>query len=196
MSFLLWHRAGDTRIAGSHRVLRAAEVPLLREAQALRDALEALHAQAEARIAAAARVAAEDGHAEGFAAGFREGEQRVLETIAALQHRAGEEREHLRNEIGALALQVVRKMLGGFAEPELLVALADTATREVLPAPPLAIVVALGAGAALRERFPALEVREDASAPAGSCRIETAHGSLDVSIDAQLGRLAQNWRVT
>ena len=42
-TFLLWHRQGDVRIAATRRVLRAAEVPLLADAQTLRDRLEQLY---------------------------------------------------------------------------------------------------------------------------------------------------------
>jgi flagellar biosynthesis/type III secretory pathway protein FliH len=36
-------------------------------------------------------------------------------------------------------------------------------------------------------------VREDASCALDTCRLETEHGSVDVSLDVQLARLAEAW---
>ena len=45
-------------------------------------------------------------------------------------------------------------------------------------------------GAALR-----CEVRGDAACDPDTCRLETEHGTVDASVDAQLARLAQAWGV-
>lgn len=194
MSWLLWHRRGDTRVAGSRLVLRAAEVPLLRDAQALRDALEQRLADEESRITAAAAEARDAAFAGGLAAGRAESERQLLDTVARLDQAAVEERERMRNQVGALALQVVRKMLGPFAGPDLLVALAESATNELLPAPPMACTVHPDRVEALRGRL-RCDVRADPSFAPDACRLETEHGSIEVSLDAQLGRLADAWGV-
>jgi len=199
-TFLLWHRQGDVRIAATRRVLRAAEVPLLADAQMLRDHLEQLcrtHAQHVAEAAAQAR---QDGHALGVADGRRELAERLSARLVSLAEASACERERMRNEVGALALQVVRKLLGQFAEESVLVALADAAAADVLPAQPLALVVHPERCIAVRERLAArpaaalrCEVRSDASLALDGCRLETEHGSVDVSLESQLARLAAAW---
>lgn len=203
MSFLLWQRAGERRIASPRLVMRAAEVPLLAQAQALRDALEGQHAEGEARIAAAAEAAREAGQSFGLEQGRQQAQQELAACVALLTQQAAQERERLRHEVGALALQVVRKLAGHIAPDELLFALADTAAREALPAPPVALVVHPDRVDAVRERMAhvapeagalQVEVRGDAAAAPGTCRLETPYGSVDASLDAQLARLEAAWQ--
>lgn len=206
MSYLLWQRSTDTRIASSRLVLRAAEVPVLGDALALRDELERLRREQAQIVAEACREARERGHAEGAALGRREAHERLATNLATLAQHSAEDRERLRNEIGALALQVVRKLLGRFADDAVLVALADTAAAEVLPAPVVAVVVHPDRVDAVRTRLAAgrgtdtapglaCEVRGDAACPIDACRLETGHGSVDVALEAQLARLEAAWAV-
>lgn len=206
MSYLLWQRSTDTRIASSRLVLRAAEVPVLGDALALRDELERLRREQAQIVAEACREARERGHAEGAALGRREAHERLATNLATLAQHSAEDRERLRNEIGALALQVVRKLLGRFADDAVLVALADTAAAEVLPAPVVAVVVHPDRVDAVRTRLAAgrgtdtaaglaCEVRGDAACPIDACRLETGHGSVDVALEAQLARLEAVWAV-
>lgn len=205
MTYLLWQRSTDTRIASSRLVLRAAEVPVLGDALALRDELERLRREQEQLVAEACREARAQGHAEGAALGRREAHERLATNLTTLAQDSAAERERLRNEIGALALQVVRKLLGRFADDEVLVALADTATAEVLPAPVLALVVHPDRVEPVRSRLAAArgpaaapgldcEVRGDAACTIDACRLETGHGSVDVALEAQLARLEAAWR--
>ena len=209
MSYLMWQRSGAVRIASPRFVLRAAEVPLLHDAHALCDALERLHDGEEQRIVAVAAEARERGYAEGHEQGRRESAEKLAATLVALAHASEIERERLRNDTGALALQVVRKLLGHFADDAVLVALAATATDDMLPAQPLALVVHPDRCSAVRERLaasattpagsaPALrcEVRGDPSCAPDACRLETEHGSVDASLEAQLARLAAAWGTT
>ena len=201
MSFLWWQRGGDARIASDRLVLRAAEVPLLQHAMALRDTLERRRDDQGQALAQAIA----DGRAQGHADGLAEGRAAaVLELDSTVQRLAAEsqaERECLRNDIAALALQVVRKLLGQFAADEVLLALAATAAADLLPGATPALVVHPQHADALRTRLDAaaaeggapFAVREDAQAALGACRLETEHGSVDVSLDAQLNRLAEAW---
>lgn len=199
-TFLLWQRQGDVRIAATRRVLRAAEVPLLTDAQALRDRLDELcRAQAQ-YVAEAAAQARHDGHAQGVAAGHREVADRQAVALSALADASAREREQMRNEVGTLALQVVRKLLGQFADESVLVALAAAAAADVLPAQTLTLVVHPDRCDTVREQLAAgtvatlrCEVRADPSIARSGCRLETEHGSVDVSLDAQLARLAAAW---
>jgi flagellar biosynthesis/type III secretory pathway protein FliH len=207
MSFLLWHGRGEARIASPRLVLRAAEVPLLQHAQALRDELaRLLDAEAE-RIEAAGHASREQGRAQGREQGLREAGDTLAATLVSLAESAARERESLRGEIGALALQVVRKLLGDFADEVLLVALAETAARETLPAQQMSLVVHPDLRDAVRERLSRsaaqggaeaglrCEVRGDPSCARDACRIETEHGRVDATLEAQLARLAEAWGV-
>ncbi len=213
MSFLLWQRDGNAGIASPRVVLRAEEVPLLAHAQQLCDALEGLHNEQSQRVAQASSDAREQGHAQGREEGRREACEQSAQTLASLATVSALERERLRGEIGALALQVVRKLLGHFADDEVLAALAGTAANDMLPTRPLALVVHPDLCHAVRERLSAnvvatpghtldhrpslrCEVRGDASCARDTCRIETEHGSVDASLEAQLARLAGVWGLT
>jgi len=203
MSYLLWQRSGDVRIASPRLVLRAAEVPLLGDAQALRDTLERLRSEQEGIVAAAAAQARERGHAQGVEAGRREAVEQVAATLTLLAQASAEELDRLRGEVGALALQVVRKLLGQVAEDAVLAALAATAARDLLGTQPLALVVHPELCQPVRERLaaaqddgpPALrcEVRGDPACARDACRIETEHGSVEASLEAQLARLEAAW---
>jgi type III secretion protein L len=197
MSFMWWQRAGDARIASDRLVLRAAEVPLLQHALALRDTLER---RRDEQVQAIMDAIAE-GHAAGLAEGRAAAAQELAETLQRLASESHAERERLRADTAALALQVVRKLLGQFADDELLLALAATAAAELLPGAPPALVVHPQQADAVRARLAAaageggapFTVREDASCALDTCRLETEHGSVDVSLDVQLARLAEAW---
>lgn len=209
MSFLLWHNRGAARIASPRLVLRAAEVPLLQRSHELREQLERMLRDEAERIAATAREAAQQAHNLGREHGLREGRETMAATLTTLAQSAAREHERLRGDVGALALQVVRKLLGNFAEDALLAGLADTAAQEALPTQQMTLVVHPDLRDAVQARLSALagqggedagalrcEVRGDAACERTACRIETEHGSVDASLDTQLARLAQAWGVT
>lgn len=205
MSFLLWNRGNDARIASPRLVLRAAEVPLLNRANELCAELETLKSQAQRQIETATQAASEQARTQGFEQGQRE-------ALAVIQHALAQsdarERDRLRGEIAGLALQVVRKLMSSFAVNEQLAALALTAARDVVPAQSLVLVVHPDLCDSVRQKLssgptsvpvdaPALriEVRGDAACARDACRIETEHGSVDASLETQLARLATAWVV-
>jgi len=197
MSYLLWSRDGQARIASPRLVLRAAEVPLLRDAQALRDALEALHGEQQARVDAACADGRASGHAQGLADGKRDAAEQVATTLTRLAGSSAQERDRLRGEVGALALQVVRKLLGSFAPDEVLAALAATAARDLLATQPVALVVHPDQVDAVAQRLAdalGCEVRGDPALAPDACRLETEHGAVDASLSAQLERLETAWQ--
>ena len=208
MSFLLWQRHGDLRIASTRRVLRAAEVPLLAEAQQLRDSVLELERSQQARVQAASDAARAEGFAQGLAEGRAAARDDIASQINALAAHAARQHEALREQTAALALQVARKLIGSFATPEQLVALACTAARDVMPAHGLTLVVHPDATDAVRARLaalaqapdaasdlPAFDVRADDCCEPDTCRLETELGTIDASLDAQLTRLASAWSV-
>jgi flagellar biosynthesis/type III secretory pathway protein FliH len=202
MSYLLWHRDGPVRIASRRLVLRAAEVPLLADALALREALQRSHGEQQALVAEEVARGHARGLAQGLEAGRREAAETVADTLTTLATSMAEERARLRAEVGALALQVVRKLLGRFDDDQVLAALAATAANDLLGCHPVALVVHPDLCAPVRERLAAIasnplglrcEVRGDPSAARDSCRLETEHGSVDASLQAQLARLEAAW---
>jgi flagellar biosynthesis/type III secretory pathway protein FliH len=200
MSFLWWQRVGDARIASDRLVLRAAEVPLLQHALALRDTLERRRDEQVQAITDAIAAGRAEGHAAGLAEGRRAAAQDLADSLQRLAAESQAERERLRADTAALALQVVRKLLGNFADDAVLLALAATAAADLLPGAPPALVVHPQQADALRERLAAageggamFTMREDTSCAVDACRLETEHGSVDVSLDVQLARLAEAW---
>ncbi len=204
MSYLLWQRERNLGIASKRVVLRAHEVPLLEDALVLRDRLEQLFDEQAQRVAAATEEARAEARVLGHEEGWREARDELAARLAALAQQAARERERLRGDIAALALEVVRKLMGRFADEALLAGLADTAAREMLPAPALTLIVHPDRCDAVRERLahaaddasePRFDVRGDPACAPDTCRIETEYGSVDASLEAQLERLAAAWGV-
>lgn len=200
MSWLLWQADGATRIASPRLVLRAAEVPVLQDAQRLCAELAELQRHEAQRIAAVLETARAEGQARGLEEGRLAARDEVAATLRQLAQAAAQERERLRRDTGVLALQVVRKLLGRLAADEVLAALAETAAAEVLPAQPLVLAVHPDQAEAVRARLAArgaqsleIEVRGDAACAPDGCRLETEHGCIDASLEAQLARLEQAW---
>jgi flagellar biosynthesis/type III secretory pathway protein FliH len=200
MSWLLWQAQGNTRIASTRLVLRAAEVPLLRQAQQLCDELAEMQRQEAQRIAAVLETARAEGQAQGLEDGRRDAREELSAGLMQLGLAAERERERLRRDTGVLALQVVRKLLGRFNSDELLAALAETAAAEVVPAQPLVLAVHADQADAVRARLVArgipaaqIEVRGDATCAPDTCRLDSGHGCMDASLEGQLARLEQAW---
>jgi len=205
MTYLLWQRTGDVRIASPRKVLRASEVPLLTDALALRQRVQALHDEQATAVDTARAEARAAGHAQGLEEGRRAARDDIAGSLNDLAVAASRRQHEMRAQVAALALEVVRKLMGRFAAPELLVALADTAAREMLPAQTWVLSVHPDRIDAVRAQLSALaadpanealpfELRADASCEPDACRIETELGSVDASLDAQLQRLSQAWR--
>jgi flagellar biosynthesis/type III secretory pathway protein FliH len=207
MSFLLWQRDCDLAIGSARLVLRADEVPQLLQAQQLRDELDALRREQAARIDAACAAAHAEGLASGLEQGRRDARDELATAITAITHTVAEERARLRDDVAALALQVVRKLMGQGSVDARLAALAAVAAREMLPAQSLTLVVHPGRCEAVRaalaqraasansEPVPVFEVRGDEHCATDDCRIETEFGCADASLDAQLASLAAAWGV-
>jgi len=207
MSFLLWQRESGVAIASARLVLRAGEVPALRDANQLRDELDSLRRDQQARVQAACHAA----HAEGLAAGLQEGRSQardeIAATLAALATTAAQHESQRRADVAALALQVARKLLGELDAAERLAALAREAAREMLPAPRLTVRVHPQRCDAVRAQLQRMAARDagsmvtfevlaDDGCLPDDCRIDTELGSADATLDQQLARLAQAWGVS
>lgn len=201
MSFLVWQRDDPVSIASPRRVFRAAEVPLLANAQALCAKLAQMHHEALALVATASDAARDEARKEGFAAGVREGRDKLAAELTRLAADGAREREALRDSVAALALEVVKKVAGELASDEVLSRLAATAARDLINPEQLTLIVHPEQRDAVRERLAAVapdvrcEVREDATLSPDACVLETEHGAVDASLDAQLERLAKAWGI-
>jgi type III secretion system HrpE/YscL family protein len=207
MSFLLWHRDRSVGIAAGRSVLRANEVPLFADAQQLCERLEQLNHDKVRYIAQAGDEARATGFAEGRDEGRRAGRDEIAAQLAAMTRAAAEERDRLRGEVGLLALQVVRKLMGQVAPDAVLAGLAATAVRDMLPTQTMTLFVHPDQCDAVRARVAAgaegsdesaarIDVQPDPDCAEGTCRIETEHGAVDASLETQLGRLADAWGLT
>jgi flagellar biosynthesis/type III secretory pathway protein FliH len=205
MSFLLWQR-GQLGIGSGRQVFRAAEVPLLRSACELVDRLEAMRQDEATRIDAALEAGRRQGWAEGEAMARQAAEAHRAEEMVRLQQQSEAVREEARREVATLALQVVRKLLGGLPDGERQAALALQAARELLPARTWRLAVHPQSSSALREHLSRLaadergalveaEVCEDDTLAPGDCRLDTEFGSARAGVEAQLERLAGAWGV-
>jgi len=210
MSFLLWQRDHDIGIASRRRVLTAAEVGALLDAQALCQRVADLAANRAAKIDEAADAAQAAARAEGLELGRREAREEVSATLASLAATAAAERDRLRAEVGRLALEVVRKILGEIAPEAVLAALARSALCEMLPAPAVTLVVHPDRVDAMRESLGGervgdclsddcvsarVEVRADPDCAPDGCRFETGLGVVDAALATRLARIAQAWGI-
>jgi flagellar biosynthesis/type III secretory pathway protein FliH len=201
MSFLLWQRDAAGAIGSRRLVYRAAEVPLLADAQRLCERLNEEQAAAAGRIEAAAAAARDAGHAQGCAEGRAAGQASVAATLTSLAEQLARERMRLREDVAALALGVVRKLLGRLDPEDVLAGLAAAAAREMLPGASVTLIVhpsrADGVRKALEQSAPELacEVVGDPDVSVDTCRLETEHGAADASLATQLERIESLWGV-
>jgi flagellar biosynthesis/type III secretory pathway protein FliH len=194
--FMLWHRDPQARlgIASDRRVLRAAEVPPLQDAQQLLAALGELLDHERSRVDAACARAAAEGLRQGLAEAQDRSRAQVAEALAGLARAQEDERQRLQQAVAGLALEVFQKLLGQ----------AGQAARELLPARTWRLQVHPGQLAALRAALQAVdpddkaglasaEIVADAELAEGDCRLTTEFGSADAGLDTQVRRLAHAW---
>ncbi|RZL98176.1 MAG: hypothetical protein EOP73_23330 [Variovorax sp.] len=186
--FMLWHRDPQARlgIASDRRVLRAAEVPPLQDAQQLLDALRELLDQEQARIDAACAQAAAEGLQQGLMQAESQARVEVADALARLARAQEDERQRLQQGVAGLALEVFQKLLGEVPAEERLARLAAQAARELLPARTWRLQVAGLAGA---------EIVADAELAEADCRLTTEFGTADASLATQVERLARAWNL-
>jgi flagellar biosynthesis/type III secretory pathway protein FliH len=204
--FMLWHRDPQARlgIASDRRVLRAAEVPPLQDAQQLLAALGELLDHERSRVEASCARAAAEGLRQGLAEAQDRSRAQVAEALAGLARAQEDERQRLQQAVAGLALEVFQKLLGQVPAEERLARLAAQAARELLPARTWRLQVHPGQVAALRAALQAVdpddkaglasaEIVADAELAEGDCRLTTEFGSADAGLDTQVRRLAHAW---
>lgn len=207
--FLLWHRnpGAQLGIASDRRVLRAAEVPALQQAEQLLGELQALLAHEQARIATATAQAREAGLQQGIADGRAQARAETADALAALTRQHEAARDALQHDVARLALDVFQKLLGTLPTDAALARLATQAARELLPARTWRLHVhpsqLAGLQAALRAADPddraglaRAELVADADLCETDCRLVTEFGTADASLATQVRRLAHAWEVS
>lgn len=205
--FLLWHRDPQARlgIASDRRVLRAAEVPALQQAQQVLDELHALLAQEQARVDAACAQARADGLAQGLAEAQVQSRAQLADEVARMARLQEQQRERLQQDVAGLALAVFEKLLGELPAQERLARLAAQAARELLPARTWRLHVHPSQLAGLRAALQAVDASDraglaraellaDADLAETDCRLTTEFGSADAGLQTQVQRLAQTWK--
>jgi len=206
--FVLWHRDPQARlgIASDRRVLRAAEVPPLQDAQQLLNALRELLEQEQARVDAACERARADGLKQGLVQAEAQSRAQVADELARMARAQDEERRRQQQAVAGLALEVFQKLLGELPADERLARLAAQAARELLPARTWRVQVHPGQVSALRNSLQCIdpddkaglataEIVADADLAETDCRLVTEFGTADASLATQVDRLARTWRL-
>jgi len=205
-NFMLWHRDPQARlgIASDRRVLRAAEVPALQEADRLLADLRELFEQEQDRVDAACAQAREEGLRQGLARAEGQSREQLALALTRLTQAHEEQCRRQQRDVARLALEVFRKLLGPLPADEGLARLAVQAARELLPARTWRLHVHPGRMDGLRAALLAIdpedkaglasaEIVADAELAEGDCRLVTEFGSADASLATQVQRLARAW---
>lgn len=204
--FMLWHRDPQARlgIASDRRVLRAAEVPALQDAQQLLAGLHELLAQEQSRIDAACERARAEGLQQGLADAESRSRDQLAEGLARLTQAHELQCQRQQRDLARLALEVFQKLLGSLPADQALARLAAQAAREMLPARTWRLHVHPGQQDVLRAALQAVdpddkaglagaEIVADAELREGDCRLVTEFGTADASLSTQVQRLARAW---
>ena len=175
-------------------VVRAADVPVLRDADRLLAAAATLRKDARRASEDAAGEARdrgyEDGRREGLAAAAGEIRDELLRLAAADDERADRQRA----DLARLGLEVVRRIAGEIGSAETVAALADRAAAAVAPDAQLTVRVPPAALAATRERLGArAQVEPDETLGGTDCVLGTPLGEVRAGLDTQLTQLARQW---
>lgn len=206
--FMLWHRDPQARlgIASDRRVLRAAEVPALQDAQQLLGDLRELFVQEELRVDAACERARAEGLSRGLAEAQAQSRTELASALARLARAHEDERQRQQQAVAGLALEVFHKLLGQVPAEERLARLAAQAARELLPARTWRLQVHPSQVAGLRAALLAFdpddkaglagaEIQADADLAETDCRLITEFGSADAGLATQVDRLARAWGI-
>lgn len=205
-SFMLWHRDPQAKvgIASDRRVLRAAEVPALQDAQGVLDDLRALFAQEEARVDAACDRSRAEGLAQGLAQAETQSRAQAADALATLTRAHEDQRQRLQQDVAGLALEVFQKLLGELPAEERIARLAAQAARELLPARTWRLQVHPSQVAGLRAALQAADAGDKAGLATAEivtdpdladtdCRLVTEFGTADAGLSTQVERLQRAW---
>jgi type III secretion protein L len=175
------------------RIVRAADADAWQDGYRFLAAVREAAGKVEETAHAAYTAAYEQGYAEGRAAGSFEASRMVHETTLAVDRYLA----RLENEIGALALSVVRRMFGDLDVTDLVARAATQALAEfrheknvrvtVHPAAVDRVNAALAAF--MQGKHAPVTVESDPALDEGACIVASDFAVVDASIDVQLRAL-------
>lgn len=192
MSFTVFATDAGALIAAQGWRVPAAEVPALRDAAALLATLRTDAASAAQAHAVEAEAAREAGRLQGWEAGRREAAAAAAQAVAELVRETREARTALERRLGALSLEVVRRVAGELGPAAVLQAVAERAAREVLADAPLSVRVSPAATGGVARRLAALpevEVTADPSLGPDDCVVSSRRGAAHAGLELQLQAL-------
>ena len=192
--FVLIRADASATLTRDDPIVRAAEVPMLAEAERLLAAANALHDDALRASAAAADEARaagyRAGHGDGLAAGAAEIRAELLRLAQSDAERVGQQR----GDLARLGLEVVRRIAADVGPAEMVAALAERAASSVAPESQVVVRVAPAALARTRERLGSrASVEPDETLSPTDCVLATPLGEVRAGLETQLAQLASQW---
>jgi len=186
MTYILLTSAPTATLLSERAVIPASDVARLDTAAELVAAIEA-HRDAVFRSA----------RAEGFEAGRAEGLERAAaqtaEVLAETHRVLDAERDRLRGQAAALALEIVRRIAVDLGPDATVAALAERAVRDLLPEEPIRVRVAAERVGTVSARLWPIHERVEVAAEPGldpdECLIETPSGHVRAGLAVQLAAL-------
>jgi type III secretion protein L len=176
------------------RIVRAADAAAWQDGFRFLEAVREAAGKVEESARAAYAAAYEKGYADGRAAGAIEASRMVRDTTFAVDRYLA----RLENEVGALALSVVRRVLGELDVTELVARAAAQALGEFRHAKSLRVAVhpaavdrVNAALAALTQVDVPVTVDSDPTLDLGACIVASDFAVVDASIEVQLRALAE-----
>jgi len=196
MSYLVLRADRLATVLADDPVVRAPEVGGFRDAMRLLAEAEQLRAEAGAATAEAGEAA----RAEGFAAGFAEGQaaaegERQAEFFR-LALRNSELNRERQKDIARIALEVVRRIAGELGDPAMMAGIVERAVSDLASESRGLVRVAPEVVDMVRARLAGrdgFEVEADPALNATDCVIDTALGRIHAGLETQLGRIEQLW---
>lgn len=186
MSYVLLTSAPTATLLTERAIIPAADVASLDTAVELIEALEA-------HRAVVARAARAEGFEAGRAEGLERAAARTAEILAETHRILDAERERLRGQTAALALEVVRRIAANLGPDATVAALAERAVRDLLPEEPIRVRVAAERVGAVAARLWPIHERVEVSAEPGldpdECLIDTPSGHVRAGLAVQLAAL-------
>lgn len=186
MTYVLLASAPTATLLTERPIIPAGDVARVADAAELLATIEA-HREAVGRAA----------HVQGFEAGRAEGLERAAAQVAELlaeTHRVLDaERERLRRQAAALALDIVRRIAADLGPDATVAALAERAVRDLLPEEPIRVRVAAERVGTVSARLWPIHERVEVLAEPGlgpdECLIDTPSGHVRAGLAVQLAAL-------
>jgi len=189
MTFFAIHRGGDTSLATDRCFLPPSEWSACESAGQLLEHLRALHASRREQL----DEALSEARAAGFAAGREDALRDTGATLLAAWQDAADaarlDAQRLREAVVVLATQVVQRIADDLAPPDVVAALAQRASQELVPDQPAVVRVHPDVAAAVRQRTGrsgTLDVRADPTLAPLDCVFDTPTGQLLAGLRTQL----------